>query len=182
MYKFKFEEFFWVAETRLDVWAGFRGKDAWHRKIGTNNNAGEVEIIFAPEARGEEPLSTRELELIQVFIDTHVEQAAAVLSGLFDGYEEIQKDFEDKNFGDPYWPRPPAISKKDDLRSIIQLETIHIHQIESFGAFYVGYELYCPWDEEHGLGILIHKDRVIEIGDSDSANSLSIVERDVDRI
>jgi hypothetical protein len=35
---------------------------------------------------------------------------------------------------------------------------------EKDGYAYIGFELGCTWDEEHGDGVMMQKDRVIEIG------------------
>lgn len=31
----------------------------------------------------------------------------------------------------------------------------------------MGFELDCNWDEEHGLGVLMHKNRVVKVGQAD---------------
>jgi|GEM_PF-7134692 len=33
----------------------------------------------------------------------------------------------------------------------------------------VGYELRCAWDTEHGVGVMTHEDRVVEVGQADTA-------------
>jgi hypothetical protein len=40
---------------------------------------------------------------------------------------------------------------------------------EKDGFAYAGYQFRCTWDQEHGLGIMTHRDRIIEIGGSDSS-------------
>ncbi|WP_299606008.1 hypothetical protein [uncultured Tateyamaria sp.] len=176
---FEFDEFFWIAEETFPVWAGFSTSEEQFGEIDPKKRAlGTVQVLFAPEGRGEQSLDQNELALIKAFEDFHVEQAQAVLNGLFHGYPKICQEFEYAINGDPHWPKPPSINHKDDLCSIIQLHTIHIHQIERSGSPYVGYDFYCDWEEEHGLGVLMYKDRVVEIGDADSASTLCIVERD----
>jgi len=38
--------------------------------------------------------------------------------------------------------------------------------VEKDGIPYVGFEFGCTWDEEHGLGVLMHGTRTVEIGDT----------------
>ena len=41
-----------------------------------------------------------------------------------------------------------------------------------------GYEFGCTWDGEHGLGVLMHGKRVVEVGGADTAFTLWIAKRD----
>ncbi|MEO9822278.1 MAG: hypothetical protein ABJ370_06955 [Paracoccaceae bacterium] len=181
MYKFEFDEFFWIATVTLPVWSGFRPKTEHFGEIESKDlERGTVQVLFAPEERGEEPLVESELGLVRVFDAYHVQQAGAVMRGLFEGYPKILKDYNEASYGDDLgeFPNPPDISSSDDLRSSIQLHTINIHPVERDGAPYVGYEFQCDWEEEHGLGVLMHKSRVVEIGHEDSAHTLWVVEKD----
>jgi hypothetical protein len=46
------------------------------------------------------------------------------------------------------------------------------------GLPYVGYEFGRRWDGEHGLGVLMHGTRVVEVGGADTAMTLWIAKRD----
>lgn len=50
--------------------------------------------------------------------------------------------------------------------------------ISKDGFAYVGFELGCSWDEEHGLGVLTHKDHVVKIGEAETAFEESGLEPD----
>ncbi|MGN6495293.1 MAG: DUF6985 domain-containing protein [Agriterribacter sp.] len=45
----------------------------------------------------------------------------------------------------------------------------HLLNVSKNNIAYVGYESGGTWDDEHGLGIMTHKDRGIQIGGSDYA-------------
>ena len=65
-----------------------------------------------------------------------------------------------------------ALPKKLDraaLENHVALHTVHIDDVEHEGVAYVGYELHCSWDSEHGLGVLTHLDRIVEVGQADTA-------------
>lgn len=47
------------------------------------------------------------------------------------------------------------------------------------GLPYVGFSFSCPWDSEHGLGVMMHKDRVIDIGDDEMAFDLGRAKKDL---
>ena len=60
------------------------------------------------------------------------------------------------------------------------LYAVNIHQLDNDGVPYVGYEFGCEWDEEHGLVVLMHGTRLIEVGFADTAILLWIAERDAE--
>ena len=74
----------------------------------------------------------------------------------------------------------PTITSVEGLTKVIALEEINVHQISKDEVPYVGYQFSCSWDEEHGLGVLMHDKRLIEVGGSDTAFLLWIAERDRD--
>ena len=64
------------------------------------------------------------------------------------------------------------------MRALIGLSSINVHQVQKDGVPYVGFEFGCTWDEEHGLGVLMHGTRTVEIGGADTAITLWIAEKD----
>ena len=72
----------------------------------------------------------------------------------------------------------PDIDSADDLRALIGLSSVNIHQVQKDGIPYAGFEFGCSWDREHGLGVLMHGTRTVEIGGADTAILLWIAERD----
>jgi len=42
---------------------------------------------------------------------------------------------------------------------------------QQFGNAYIGFELGCTWDEEHGAGVMTYKERVVEIGQAGTSFS-----------
>lgn len=46
---------------------------------------------------------------------------------------------------------------------------------------YIGFGFSCSWDSEHGLGVMTHKDRIIEIGGADTAFGSWAAEEDLKR-
>jgi len=72
----------------------------------------------------------------------------------------------------------PDIRSETNLRALIGLHTIYVHQISTNGLPYTGYEFGCTWDNEHGLGILMHGTRLVEIGGAETAFLLWIAKKD----
>jgi hypothetical protein len=63
----------------------------------------------------------------------------------------------------------PVLQNPSDLKPLMGLSTVHIGDVEKDGFAYIGFEFGCNWEEEHGLGVMTHKDRIIEVGDAETA-------------
>ncbi len=74
----------------------------------------------------------------------------------------------------------PDILVGADLRRLIGLHTVYIHQVSRNGMPYTGYEFGCTWDDEHGLGILMHGTRALKIGGAGTAFLLWIAKKDAE--
>ena len=72
----------------------------------------------------------------------------------------------------------PDVSNIDDFRDLIGLHTVYIHQIDKNGVPYIGFEFGCTWDDEHGLGVLMNGNDIVETGGADTAFLLWIAEED----
>lgn len=68
--------------------------------------------------------------------------------------------------------------KRAPLRDLIDLMEVHIHHPQQDGVSYVGYELECAWEREHGLGVMTHRDRVVKVGAADVALHSSVANAD----
>ena len=75
----------------------------------------------------------------------------------------------------------PALDQAEELKSLISIESMYVHQISKDGKPYVGFEGTCPWDEEHGLGALMHDTRIVKVGGADTAILLWIAKQDSNR-
>lgn len=63
---------------------------------------------------------------------------------------------------------PPVASPKQ-LCGMVGLAGIFLLEEVDDGIGHVGYEMCCDWDTEHGLGIVVHRDRVVAVGMADEA-------------
>jgi hypothetical protein len=65
----------------------------------------------------------------------------------------------------------PPVRKVAELQSkqLIQLIGVHLHREPRDGLCPIGFELACTWDNEHNVGVLTHREKVLDIGHSDIA-------------
>lgn len=165
--EFTFNEFWWQADVRLPAWSDFiEGKT--------------IELIFAPEGRDEAPMNANEVAHATWVLDNHEKQKPFLLNAVLEAYPDFRRQFFDGFDIEENDADLPSIISADVLPHLIALEKINVHQISKDGVPYVGYQFSCKWDEEHGLGILMHNERVVELGGADTAFLLWIAERDRD--
>ncbi len=63
----------------------------------------------------------------------------------------------------------PPIRSMRGLRSLVRLTGLHVMTLAKNDLAYAGLEFACSWDDEHGLGVMIHGDRVVAIGAAETA-------------
>ncbi|MDJ0847181.1 MAG: hypothetical protein QNK04_02255 [Myxococcota bacterium] len=166
---FAWDEFFWKTRVMLPPALG----------LETGNAEGSVDLVFAPEGRDEGPLTGAEIALVQWLLDHREGVVSAVLAALVASYPDLQaaEDLEDEERRELM----PDLRSPEDLRELIRLESVNVHPLSVGDAPYIGFEFDCRWDEEHGLGVLMHGERVVEIGGADTAIYLWIAEQDAER-
>jgi hypothetical protein len=63
----------------------------------------------------------------------------------------------------------PEIKHPNELMRLIRPGMVHVLASEIDGFVRVGFEFGCKWDEEHGLGVLTHKGKVMEVGQAEAS-------------
>jgi hypothetical protein len=171
---FQLEHSCWTTKAQLPGWVGYQTRNGPYGSISPSD--GWVTIAFVREGRDESPLTEQERASVQWVIDHEAEVASAVLEGLLAEYPRLQQVYGYE--GAEREEYMPNVSSTEDFRQLIGLHEVHVHQLQKEGLPYVGYEFGCIWDEEHGLGVLMHGSRVVEVGDAGAAFTLWIAERD----
>jgi hypothetical protein len=168
---------FWAGTTVLPSWKGFQSRQgAYCSKDISIPSDGRVRIVFAPEGRGTEPLTEMELSAVQWVVEHESLLSQAVVKSLLEEYPRLQKQYE--YVAKERAELMPDVKSVKDLRSLIGLSVVNVHQVQKDGIPYVGFEFGCTWDEEHGLGVLMHGTRTVEIGGADTAGLLWIATED----
>ncbi|MDI1289000.1 MAG: hypothetical protein PSX37_03490, partial [bacterium] len=80
----------WRARCRLPSWSGYLDcSGPYGGFIEGSKSDGWVEIVFAPEGRGNSPLEGDELALVQWLIDNEGSVSDAVKTAVFDAYPRL---------------------------------------------------------------------------------------------
>ncbi|MCV9926026.1 hypothetical protein OIU83_00035 [Flavobacterium sp. LS1R49] len=103
----------------------------------------------------------------------------SILTKLLSKYPELQEiyDYPEEEKQDFM----PDVTQIKDFSDLLSPSTIYITSVFKDGIPYIGYMFSCSWDSEHGLGVMTHKNRIIEIGGADTAFSTWSAEEDLNK-
>lgn len=91
---------------------------------------------------------------------------SAVLAALWPHYKSLRPRYA-SFLGHEADKLMPAVHAPSDLLALVDLRQVYLHPWTKEGASFVGFLFGCTWDQEHGLGVILAGDRVIEIGGAD---------------
>ena len=135
------DDLWWGTELLLPSWTGYQSRNGPYCSIDKSEPSdGTVALIFAPEARGLEPLSEREMGLVSWFEQHEPMVSDAVKAAIIEWCSPQSADRVARfDFGDGF----PVIRTDQDLRGSVGLYAVNIHQLDVGGVPYVGYEFGC---------------------------------------
>ncbi|MEZ0265896.1 MAG: hypothetical protein ACAI43_14290 [Phycisphaerae bacterium] len=169
------DSYSWSGKDILPAWAGFQAREGSYSSLSNDApSTGRATINVAPignpapsEAPPALPPAPEQVAAYAYLKENDRAILAVAVRAIFDVYAEWQGRymFDDEKQAEVM----PDLATPDDLRRLIGLGTVHVLNVAKDGYAYVGLELGCTWDEEHGTGILLHKDRVIDLGAADAS-------------
>lgn len=65
------------------------------------------------------------------------------------------------------------VSTPHGIQDTLHVNHVMIHNKSLDDCAYVGFGFNCSWEQEHGVGLLFHRDRIVDIGDEDTSFSPS---------
>jgi|SRR6185503_4809842 hypothetical protein len=156
----------WEMRTILPSWKGFQSRRG---PYGSRDQADPSDGIVAIQLvrEGTHPPTETEISGVSWVIEHEELISHSAIESLFNEYRSLQELYGYS--GEKKMELMPDIESVDDLRSLIGLHTIHVHQPTRDGIPYAGLEFGCSWESEHGLGILMRGSRTTEIGWADTA-------------
>lgn len=170
------DDTFWGAGLRLPSWVGYQSRLGPYGSIDSPlPSDGSVRFIFAPEGRDLAPLNDEELALLIWFERNEPAVSKSVKDAVIDWCSPNNRTrLEEFDFGNDF----PYVANESALMSLVGLHSINMHQLTSSKIPYLGYEFGCVWEEEHGLGVLVHGTRCVKVGFADTAILMWLAEED----
>lgn len=144
----------------LDSWKDFQSRQVIFRSKETNSIPdGFVKV----RVEGKQVESVKTTTLAQVnaieFLINHSDKIRdALLTGLLNELSDLKEAYNNLTTN---------INGIENMKKLIGLSYLHVMSSDKDDFAYIGFELDCEWDEEHGIGVIMHKDRIVKIGQAE---------------
>lgn len=180
------DEYFWSGTIQLESWKGFAALDQiWElREPATEDNPKEgLGLEVTPATKSSLEPTAEQAAAFQHLLDHEQTIRDTVLQGIFEVYSQWRESYFGPisidggktyrpitEFPELYHPeKMPEISSPNELARLIRPDTVHVLAQSIDGFTRIGFSFACKWDEEHGLGVLTHKGKVVAVGDGTEA-------------
>jgi hypothetical protein len=175
---FEWDDYYWAGAVQLPAWAGQR---AWQSDADADNDTVEIHVNTEDDEPGP-PLPSQALAFEEL-IARQEEVRDVILQALFASYSDNYLVWREENGYDEAEAEEflPALQQPADLKALITLTSITIFPTAKSGLSYTGYTFACTWEDEHGLGAMLHGRRVVEIGGADTAILEWIAAKDLEK-
>ena len=166
-------EFHWEGRVKLPAWAGFQSRQgAYAGRNSKKKSDGTVRVSIAVEddEPAEHQPTPEQAEAFRYLLKHQKQIRDAILAAVFDEYPTARQNYagdfdieDEKELAKVL----PVLKRPAELKAVIGLSTIHLSPVVLARQAYLGFEFGCNWEEEHGLGVLIHSGRVAAVGHAD---------------
>jgi len=162
----------WKGRDVFSAWAGFQARQGpYTSRPSSKPSTGAIEFEIdrlndddanpLPPAP-EQAAAYGHLKKHQIEIRDRVVRAA------FKEFKELKRrGYFDVDGSDE--PLAPNIRSVAEMKKHMGLGTLHLTEFAKGGYAYLGLEFGCTWDDEHGFGVLLHKSRIIDVGQADTS-------------
>jgi hypothetical protein len=159
----RWKEPFWNGRIVLPSWKGFQCRlGPYGSQTSPNESDGTARLsVVSPEGRAERPPSAEQAKALQYLLENEEAIRDAIVNAIFEEHPAIRKKLQEGGFVEE--AEMPALKRPEQLKAHLGLSTVYILHVVHQGAAYVGFELGCTWDEEHGLGVMLHQNRIVEL-------------------
>lgn len=173
-------EFHWEGVAKLSAWAGFQSRRGAYASRGSKKGS-SVRVSVAVEDPVRHTPAPEQVAAFEHLLDQQQAVRDTVLGRVYRSYSSHRAGYaDDYDIDDPRELERvlPTLSAASELNRVIGLSTVHLSPVSLREVAYVGLEFGCNWDEEHGLGVLLHKRRVVAVGHADVCFLEWVAERD----
>jgi hypothetical protein len=169
---------FWAGQVVLPSWAGFQSRRGAYGSVNSRAKSDGGARLTVTPANPEEktPPRSQQVRAFRLLLDNEPAVGGSVLRAIFAAYPDLRDayGYDDEEAAEIM----PEIERPEQLRTLIGLSNVHVLNVAKGGVAYIGFEFGCTWDEEHGLGVMTHRKRVVEVGGADTSFLTWIAERD----
>jgi hypothetical protein len=161
----RWDGYFWTGRIVLRSWQGFQSRSgAYAARSSTKAADGTARLSVAlPAGVAGRPPAVEQADALRYLLEHEEAIRDTLVAAIFAEYPGIRERLLGEGLADG--PDLPALERPEQLRSHIGLSTVHVLPVVKDDAAYIGFEFGCTWDEEHGLGVMTHQGRIVELPD-----------------
>jgi len=163
------DSYFWTGEVVLPSWAGFQSRRGAYGAVNSRAASdGSARLTVTPQS-GDPPTPPvgEQARAFGLLLENERAVADSVLRAILAAYPGLRDayDYDEEEVAELM----PDIERAEQLRGLIGLSHVHVLNVAKDGIAYIGFEFGCTWDDEHGLGVMTHRGRVVEVGGADTS-------------
>jgi hypothetical protein len=160
----------WESTFQMPAWAGFQSRGGAYGAIDSNAPSdGEVDLLVVASSPEQTTPSQYQVSAYEYLSMNGQDIVDSVLKSLLGYYSDLRADWLTFIKAEDLNDVMPEIQSLEDFRSLIGVSGVIIHPYYQDNLAYVGIDFGCTWDEEHGLGVMLHGSRVVSIGGVEAA-------------
>jgi hypothetical protein len=152
------EEASWLGKRKFPAFVPFRQTPHGKGKRRTTFD------LFV-DAEDETDPSPAQMRAIQSFVEHEPEICRKLIDAVFRWYQRRRQQdrrwFEEQEC--------PEIRQPDELRDLMEFHSLRVRRDKLKGTALLGFTFGCKWDDEHGLGVLVHRSTILDVGQADVA-------------
>lgn len=164
----------------LTCWRGFQSRqEAYNAPDSPHPSEGHARITLGGDMVSDDPaVQPFHINAYNYLMEFQENVQEQILAALMIEYKNLQAmyGYDEEEAA----ALMPDVNDIQQFKKLIGLSAVHLLNVSKDDIAYVGYEFGCTWDDEHGLGVMTHKNRIIEIGDASTAFLTWIADRDRD--
>ena len=169
---FGWDECVWTATDTLPSWAGFQSRGgAYGARDRGEPSRGRVKVRINTPLDSPVLPHASQIAAYRWLKEHEADVARAVRDAAFAYYPGARAEWL-RHYPDEARSLP-VLTGPADLAQVMGLHDVHILATAKDGFAYIGFEFGCNWDDEHGFGVMTHKDRVVAVGLAHTAISRS---------
>jgi len=155
------------AKMEAGAWIGKRGFPEFLPFRETPHAKGKAPTTFEllVVAEDQEQPTPAQVGAFEFFVEHETAVCGTIIDAVFRWYVRRRKQdrewFEEQDC--------PEIDKANSLRELMTFQGLRVRRDEFQGTALTGFSFSCKWDEEHGLGVLVHRGTVLDVGQADVA-------------
>lgn len=102
---------------------------------------------------------------IEYLFENETHLGKILIDYIFIKYNELREYYKEEDDSIDM----PKLNNSFELRDLIELTQVYILSNSNSGISFIGFCFACAWDDEHGMGLLTHKDKIVQFGQIEEA-------------